>query len=45
VGLHHDRLVHLPIPLIGARKTIDPNSWWWQTGLQATHQPADMKSR
>jgi 6-phosphofructokinase 1 len=42
VGLHHDRLVHLPIPLIGARKTIDPQSWFWQTVLQATHQPANM---
>jgi 6-phosphofructokinase 1 len=42
VGLHHDRLVHLPIPLIGARKTIDPQSWFWQTVLQATHQPSDM---
>lgn len=44
VGLHYDRLVHLPIPLIGARKTIDPQSWFWQTVLQATHQPADMKN-
>ncbi len=44
VGLHHDRLVHLPIPMIGARKTIDPESWWWQTVLQATHQPAHMKN-
>ena len=42
VGLHHDRLVHLPIPLIGARKTIDPQSWFWQTVLQATHQPGHM---
>jgi 6-phosphofructokinase 1 len=42
VGLHHDRLVHLPIPLIGARKTIDPQSWFWQTVLQSTHQPANM---
>lgn len=42
VGLHHDRLVHLPISLIGARKTIDPQSWFWQTVLQATHQPAEM---
>jgi 6-phosphofructokinase 1 len=42
VGLHHDRLVHLPISMIGARKTIDPQSWFWQTVLQATHQPADM---
>ncbi|MBN2162355.1 MAG: ATP-dependent 6-phosphofructokinase [Pontiellaceae bacterium] len=44
VGLHHDRLVHLPIELIGARKTIDPCSWFWQTVLQATHQPANMKN-
>ncbi len=44
VGLHQDRLVHLPISLIGARKTIDPNSWWWQTVLQATHQPAIMQN-
>jgi len=42
VGLHHDRLVHLPIPMIGARKTIDPQGWFWQTVLQATHQPASM---
>jgi 6-phosphofructokinase 1 len=42
VGLHHDRLVHLPIPLIGARKTIDPQSWFWQTVLQATHQSGNM---
>jgi len=42
LGLHHDRLVHLPISLIGARKTIDPQSWFWQTVLQATHQPANM---
>ncbi len=42
VGLHHDRLVHLPISMIGARKTIDPLSWFWQTVLQATHQPANM---
>jgi 6-phosphofructokinase 1 len=42
VGLHHDRLVHLPISMIGARKTIDPQSWFWQTVLQATHQPSNM---
>jgi 6-phosphofructokinase 1 len=42
VGLHHDRLVHLPISMIGARKTIDPQSWFWQTVLQATHQPGNM---
>jgi 6-phosphofructokinase 1 len=42
VGLHHDRLVHLPIPMIGERKTIDPQSWFWQTVLQTTHQPVEM---
>ncbi|VGO15813.1 ATP-dependent 6-phosphofructokinase [Pontiella desulfatans] len=42
VGLHHDRLVHLPIEMIGARKTIDPQSWFWQTVIQATHQPHSM---
>ncbi len=42
VGLHHDRLVHLPIPMIGPRKTIDPQSWFWQTVLQSTHQPSQM---
>ena len=42
VGLHHDRLIHLPIQLVGARKTIDPQSWYWQTVLQATHQPISM---
>jgi 6-phosphofructokinase 1 len=42
VGLHHDRLVHLPISMIGARKTIDPQSWFWQTVLQATHQAGNM---
>jgi len=45
VGLHQDRLVHLPISLIGARKTIDPKSWFWQTVLQATHQPANMMNK
>jgi 6-phosphofructokinase 1 len=44
VGLHHDRLIHLPIPLIGGRKVIDPQSWFWQTVLQATHQPANIKN-
>ena len=44
VGLHHDRLIHLPIPLIGARKNIEPQSWFWQTILQATHQPATMEN-
>ncbi len=42
VGLHHDRLVHLPISMIGSRKTIDPQGWFWQTVLQATHQPSHM---
>ena len=42
VGLHHDRFVHLPIPLIGERKVIDPLNWFWQTVLQTTHQPAHM---
>ena len=42
VGLHNDRLVHLPIPLIGARKMIDPQSWFWQTILQSTHQASTM---
>jgi len=45
VGLHHDRLVHLPISMIGARKTVDPNGWFWQTVLQATHQPAHMVNK
>ncbi len=44
VGLHHDRFVHLPISLIGERKVIDPQSWFWQTVLQATHQPAEMRN-
>lgn len=44
VGMHNDRLVHLPIPLIGERKVIDPQSWFWQTVLQATHQPGNMLS-
>jgi 6-phosphofructokinase 1 len=42
VGMHNDRLVHLPIPLIGERKVIDPQSWFWQTVLQSTHQPGNM---
>jgi 6-phosphofructokinase 1 len=44
VGLHHNRLVHLPIPMIGGRKMIDPHSWFWQAVIQATHQPASMKN-
>jgi 6-phosphofructokinase 1 len=42
VGLHHDRLIQLPISLTGERKVIDPQSWFWQTILQATHQPSNM---
>ena len=42
VGLHNNRLVHLPIPLIGTRKVIDPQGWFWQTVLQSTHQPGCM---
>lgn len=42
VGLHNHRLVHLPIPMIGARKQVDPDRWTWQTVLQATRQPASM---
>ena len=44
VGLHNDRLVHLPIPLIGERKMIDPHGWFWQTILQSTHQSAHMSN-
>lgn len=39
VGLHCDRLVHLPIDMIGERKLVDPKGWIWQTVLQATRQP------
>jgi 6-phosphofructokinase 1 len=42
VGLHNHRLVHLPIPMIGARKLVNPDHWTWQTVLQATRQPANM---
>ncbi|QBG48972.1 ATP-dependent 6-phosphofructokinase [Verrucomicrobia bacterium S94] len=42
VGMHHGRLVHLPISMIGERKFIDPKGWFWQTVLQATHQPTNM---
>jgi len=42
VGLHNHRLVHLPIPLIGDRKQVEPDRWIWQTVLQATRQPANM---
>lgn len=44
VGMHNDRLVHLPIPMIGERKVIDPQSWFWQTVLQSTHQAACMNN-
>jgi hypothetical protein len=30
--------------MIGARKTIDPQNWFWQTVLQSTHQPASMSN-
>ena len=42
VGLHNHRLVHLPIPMIGQRKLVEPDHWTWQTVLQATRQPANM---
>ena len=42
VGLHNHRLVHLPIPIIGDRKLVEPDRWVWQTVLQATRQPTDM---
>ncbi|MFA7257469.1 MAG: ATP-dependent 6-phosphofructokinase, partial [Kiritimatiellales bacterium] len=42
VGLHNHRLVHLPIPMIGKRKQVEPDRWVWQTVLQATHQPSSM---
>jgi 6-phosphofructokinase 1 len=42
VGMHNNRLVHLPIPMIGERKNIDPQSWFWQTVVQSTHQAASM---
>lgn len=42
VGLHNHRLVHLPIPLISARKLVDPHGWIWQSVLQSTRQPAHM---
>ena len=42
IGLHNNQFVHLPISLIGERKMIHPESWFWQTVLQSTHQPADM---
>ena len=44
VGLHNHRLVHLPIPIIGDRKLVEPDRWIWQTVLQTTRQPADMKN-
>ncbi len=42
VGLHNNRLVHMPFPMIGARKLVDPHGWNWQAVLQTTHQPARM---
>jgi 6-phosphofructokinase 1 len=42
VGLHNQRLVHLPIPIISHRKLVDPHGWVWQTVLQTTRQPALM---
>ncbi len=42
VGLHNHRLVHLPIPMIGQRKLVDPHGWVWQAVLQTTRQPAFM---
>ncbi len=44
VGLHNHRLVHLPIPMVGKRKQVEPDRWVWQTVLQATRQPANMKN-
>ena len=44
VGMHNERFVNLPIPLIGDRKMIDPQSWFWQTVLQSTHQPTSMRN-
>jgi len=42
VGLHNHRLVHLPIPMIGERKLVDPHGWIWQAVLQTTRQSACM---
>ena len=42
VGLHADRLIHLPISMIGKRKEVHPDGWIWQTVLQATRQPTCM---
>lgn len=42
VGLHNHRLVHLPIPMIGKRKQVNPDRWVWQTVLQSTRQSAHM---
>lgn len=42
VGMHHNRIVHFPIPMTGQRKTVEPGGWIWQSVLQATHQPPDM---
>jgi len=43
VGLHNHRLVHLPIPIIGKRKQVELDRWFWQSVLQATRQPANMR--
>jgi 6-phosphofructokinase 1 len=42
LGLHNDRLVHLPIALTAERKRVDPHGWLWQMVLQATRQPVCM---
>lgn len=42
LGLHNDRLVHLPIALTAERKLVDPQGWLWQMVLQATRQPVCM---
>lgn len=42
IGLHTDRIVHIPISMIGKRKYVDPNKWLWQTVLQTTGQPTSL---
>lgn len=42
IGLHTNRIVHIPISMISTRKYIDPNKWLWQTVLQTTGQPRNM---
>jgi 6-phosphofructokinase 1 len=40
VGLRHDKLVHLPMPLVGqGRKRVDPKGPLWFSVLEATGQP------